>query len=542
MEQANTERLNNILASFDATASEPFREELTPVRLTTEDVVMWSPGILDKRPRFPISTAEDPHPEHLPPQSLWSGPVRRLKAAQRGFTEKKLRLTELGVTMLVLQMFLAADIDSKSGAELEALPASVRPYASLSRPDQRQALSAVKAEVIDYVSLLMAWDRGEARPLPVPTPYYKQLEKHRHELIDDRLVTSFKELFEDLNRGRINLQAAIINISNLLLTSPVPLALQPYNVLLIGFLQHNKSVARFSVIEALIKLGDEAKLRPNEFTCAAILRTYRMLDDRRMFAKFVALMRAQDNALMLARPNVRITDSSIGRLVRKGDKVLQAIGPSTTVYRELILGILRFMGFDTAIQIIRKLSTERWGLDWDCLHLLMMDCVVRRAWDDGMIVLEQMELLKHKAGSLPAKIQAMVLALCKVCDRFEEFNEKFEQALDCGHSREKILNLITRIFVAVERNADRKVSGVQSARDSLEQEEQPSVETTEEHNASPTSHHRAVEHDGTVPNQMATDLSPRGQKPVSSIAPLNVSDEFERDARFKRVCVTMVAK
>jgi len=542
IEQANTERLNSILASHDATAAEAFGEDLTPIRLTTEEVATWTPGILDKRPHFPISTAESPHPEQLPPQSLWSGPQRRLKAAQSLFSEKKLRLTELGVTRLVLEMFLAVDIDSRSRAELETLPASVRPYASLSRADQRQALSAVKAEVGEYVALLNSWDRGEARPLPVPTPYYKQLENDRHELIDQRLVTSFKDLFEHLNLGRISIEAMIINISNLLLTSPAPLAIQPYNVLLIGFLQHSKSAARFPVLEALIGLSGRVGLRPNEFTCAAILRAYRVLEDRRMFAKFVALMRAQDDSLMLARPDVKITDQSEGRLVRKGRKVLQAVLPSTIVYRELILGLLKFMGFDTAIQIIRKLNTERWGLDWDCLHLLMMDCVVRRAWDDGMIVLEQMELLRRKARSLPAKIHAMILALCKACDRFEEFEKKFQYALDCGHSRERILNLITRVFVDVERNADRKVSGVQFARDSPEEEEQPSVEATEEHNALPTNHQRAVEHDGTVPNQMATDLSPRRLKSVSLSAPLKVSDEFEQDPKFTRVRITMVAK
>ena len=80
------------------------------------------------------------------------------------------------------------------------------------------------------------------------------------------------------------------------------------------------------------------------------------------------------------------------------------------------------------------------------------------------------------------------------------------------------------------------------ARDSLEEEEQPSVEATEEHNALPTNHQRAVEHDGTVPNQMATDLSPRRLKSVSLSAPLKVSDEFEQDPKFTRVRITMVAK
>ena len=541
IEETHEKRISAILTSYDGAVPEPFQDDLTSVRLTTHDVVRWSPGISDKRPPLPMSTAEDVHPEHLAPQSLWSGPERRLKAARREWTEKKLRLTELAITRLVLNMLLAADIDSKSGAELEGLPPSVRPFASLSRADQRRAVREVKAEVSNHVALLKPWERGDARQLPVPTPHYKQLEADRHWRIDSRLARTFKTLFEDLNQKQVSFESTIINICDQLLTSPVPLTLQPYNTLLVGFLRHDKSIARFAAIEALVDLGREAHIRPNEFTCAAILRSYRVRNDPFKFAKFVSLMRAHDDALMLANPTIQITDACKGRLVRKGNKVLQGIAPSTMVYRELILGVLKFVGFDTAIEIVKRLNSEHWGLDWDCLHLLMMDCVMRGAWDDGMLIWKQMELLAIKAGGLvPDKIQAMMLALCKACERLEEFNKKFEQALKDGYSRERILQLVTRVFAAVGQHTNPKASNAKFTQEALTQEGEFSVEATEERNESSIQRKEAVENDAVFREQR-----PMGRKilkPVLSIAPLNFSKKLEWEPIFdKESYVAMAA-
>lgn len=527
IEQSTNERAKSIIGSLDG-AGEKLQEEVDSARLTLEDVITWSPGVYDKRPAVPVSTIDSPNLDMLPPQSIYSGPNRRKQGSEILYSNKKIYMTELAIARLVLHMFLAIDIDGKSGAELEALPESVRPFAFLSREEQRRAAEAIRMEIHDYVNHLKPWESGVRRELPVPPPIYDQPRTPHGEVPALRLAKTFKTLFKDLENDKVDYQTLVVNICDHLLTSPVPPSLQAYNVLLLGFLEQKQRRTRFIMIEALVNLCREAYYRPNEFTCAGILRAYRLSDRPDKFAKFVSLMRAKGDALMLARPDVPINERSQGRLVRKGEKVLQAIYPSTMVYEEMILGVLKYVGFHAAIDIIRNLAAEAWGLDWNCLYSLMMDCVTRRAWEDGMMIWTQMKVLANKAnGEMPTRIHGAKLALCKVCDRIEEFDEQFERAVAEGKSSSNVLSSATRAFIDAERAMDEEDYSDEEEEEYNTQEEEFRAEAARQFNQPPVPQEDAPEEvDDQV--QGLVKSSPRASKPPDAFqeSPMFDQDRF----------------
>lgn len=526
IEENTKEIAGGILGSLDG-ASKELQDEVESVRLTVDDVLTWQPGVLAQRPPPPISTVDNPHPEHLPPQSLWSGPVRRKKASEIDWTKKKIQMTELAVARLVLHMLLAVDMDAKSGAELEALPESVRPFASLSRKNQRDAAEAIRREVYDYVCHLKAWERGTFNKLPVPIPKYFQPRTERGERQATRLTNTLWWRFKNLDKRRVDIQALIISICDSLLTCPVPPSLQAYNTLLVGFLDLRSVNARFIILDALINLCREAHYRPNEFTCAGILRAYRSQNNPEKFAKFVSLMRAKDNALMLARPDISISEASRGRCVRKGKKVLQAVHPSPMVYKEMVLGVLKFVGFEPAIKIIQNLQQESWGLDWSCLRLLLINCVMRRAWEDGMMIWQQVEMLAQKADEqVPTALHAVKLALCKICDRLEEFNEQFEKALKEGKTAAVLLQRATREVVNAQRRLYEEDSADESATE-LQIQDAASLQETAQEVLEQTAQEQILEEDEDILDQTRSEPIPIPIDEGAEITPWKPPDDFQ---------------
>lgn len=532
LEQSTNERAKSILGSLDG-AAEQLQEEVDSARLTLDDVIAWSPGIYDKRPAIPTSTIDYPDSENLPPQSIYSGPIRRKKASEIPWTNKKINMTELAIARLVLHMFIAIDIDGKSGAELEALPESVRPFASLSREEQRKAAEAIRMEVHDYVRYLQPWERGVRRELPVPPPNYDQPATPFGEAQKLRLTKTIGTLFKDLDNNKIDYQTLVVNISDHLLTSPVPPSLQAFNILVLGFLEQKQRQSRFIMIEALVNLCREAYYRPNEFTCAGILRAYRLSDRPDKFAKFVSLMRAKGDSLMLARPDISINAKSQGRLVRKQDKILQAVQPSTMVYEEMILGVLKYVGFDAAIDIIRNLAAEAWGLDWNCLYGLMMDCVARRAWEDGLMIWTQMKVLAKKSrGEMPTRIHGVKLALCKVCDRIEEFDEQFERAIEEGKSPSSVLHWATRAFIAAERAGDKDDYSDEDMEVPSLEEEEVNLEARRQLKQGLDRHERASWEGVGERNKGLIKPSPREAAVEAVAVPLKPPDTFQESPTF----------
>ena len=156
---------------------------------------------------------------------------------------------------------------------------------------------------------------------------------------------------------------------------------------------------------------------------------------------------------MLANGEVKITPTSRGRLVRlphEPRKVLQAVNPNSLLFQEMIMGVLKFTGFQATIEIVQNLKAEEWGLDWHCLRMLMRDCVIRRDWEGGVMIWEQMCRLKEKAGGyIPERIRATMLALCQVCEQVERFKELFRIAVGEGHEPRKILQLVLQLLEEV---------------------------------------------------------------------------------------------
>jgi hypothetical protein len=398
--------------------------------ITPEDVMRYAiePGA--ERPPWTPNTSIDPtSPNHMEPQSLWSSDVRREKWARRLWTPKKMTLTEVAVAKAVVQMFILAKLSALPPSQLLTMPEAVRDLARLPRAEQESLVKDLEYE-IQMVHGSGTWERLERPYLGIPLPNYNQSEDGSHIEIARDLNDSILSLTRAYKQSDIPAKALIAKLGNNLMVSPVPPDLHTFNIILIAFRDNHRRLnlggdSKEGIIDYWIEVMRCAVIRPNELTCACILSSYRKRGLADEFALFVTRMRGHKRALMLARPDIRITAASKGRLNRdplRPDKVYQAVHPSTMVYWELIKGVLKFSGIEQAVAICRNFGEAAWGMDWDCLFELLLGCYKARDWDSGMIIWEQVESFSTMSWT-PYRVRAVMLALCVACGQKQKFED-----------------------------------------------------------------------------------------------------------------------
>jgi hypothetical protein len=395
-----------------------------------EDVIRYSLDPGGERPPWTPHTALDPtNPSDMPPQSLWSSDMQREKAVKTLWTSKKLTMSEVAVTKGVVKMFILANLSGLPPSQLMYIPEGVRDLARLPLSEQQSLVQDLDYE-IDLVKKSEAWERKQRPYLGIPLPNYDQSEDLSHVEIVRDLNESILSLIQAFKNGDIRAKDLIAKMCNNLMVSPAPPEIHTTNIILIAFRSlHRRLNFRRSEEEGIVDIWIEvmrtAAIRPNELTCASILSWYRKRGLPNEFALFVARMRGHRGSLMLARPEVKITEASQGRLIRHPTnplKVWQAVSPSTMVYWELIKGVLKFSGVAQAVAICRNFGEAAWGMDWDCLFELLLGCFRAKDWENGMVVWEQVEAF-GTISRAPKRIQSAMLALCVACGQREKFDE-----------------------------------------------------------------------------------------------------------------------
>lgn len=404
-----------------------------------ENVIRYAPKPGAPRPPYLRSTEPLFYPspwgaEFSAPQSLWSGEYQRMKAYARIWSKKKISRAELASARLAVNMIMAIELESISRINLALLPRAVREIARLSRAEQEVLLSDLRDD-LGATNTLEPWESRRGATAGMTVPQYEQREDGSHYPIVEELNESILGLLRAYKAQEIGFVALVIKIAHNLLVSSAPPDLQTVNLLLLGF--HglgDRARTRHQITGAVIHFCLSVRVRPNEITCATILSCYVEQNNSEQFVRFVGLMRAADGTrgLMLAKPDINITEASQGRLVQhdqSGQKVFQAVSPSGLVFWQVIRGVLKFSGLQAAIQICQNFGKLAWGLDRLCLYELLRQCAKEQDWESGRWVWDQVEIFRERHHKDLASIVGMMLALCLKCDERCMFDKIFSDAL-----------------------------------------------------------------------------------------------------------------
>ncbi|KAF2842272.1 hypothetical protein M501DRAFT_988514 [Patellaria atrata CBS 101060] len=410
-----------------------------------------------RRPKWPANTGPTLNARHLPPQSLWSTDEARRKALEHRYTPKKLRLTGLIVMRLVLVLFLYARIHDFSPRHASDLPITVKALACKSREQLLDLLLEVQSETDYCRSTSVADDAGEGRILSVPIPRYHQDDDGVFHMVTADMNNSIMNICEKHHHKKgMTFKDLIIFLSDLLLDSSSPPNVSTWNALISWFARWGRG----GIVDALVSSIIDGYVRPNEYTCAATLTHYTRRNDAKSFVDFVARMRgAGFKHLMLARPNIAITDAGRSRLllIPGTSKIIQKVYPTPTVFNALMGGVLQFAGFERAVEIAAEMREDGWGLDIPGLTLLIRDCVKRRDWNSGYAVWKQLlKVARMSDGRKPVDVVAYhtMIQLCNVCEKDDNAEKIYKDAEERGITRNRINSIHRKIPVATQSAED----------------------------------------------------------------------------------------
>ncbi|KAL6702612.1 hypothetical protein ACN47E_001312 [Coniothyrium glycines] len=389
-------------------------------------------GVDTRVPEWPANTGQDMIHNNLPPQSLWAPPSLRLTALRRRHTWKKLAIQRLSAGLMIHNLLRHANLvrfERSAQSELRKMP-----------PQLREIIQSLNVDTAyeDRCVTLRCLDRST-----VPQ-YFQDVDGDYH-AIEHRLNKGIiKQILRRTQTNNDRGEAfAIARICYNLFVSTAPLSLATFNSLLSGF----RKWRRPKLVDYVIAALDVHKIRPNEVTCCVILDHYTSTARPNRFSEFVARMRGVDDALMLAEPSITINEASSGRLVRvESTKVLQKVHPTPMVFSALIRGVLRFAGFDRAMDIYYEMKVDGWGLDVQGLTSLLRHCVHRADWEGGLYLWEEINGIKVKSRvSEMALAYQHMLSLCSITGNTTAFNQVLTEVARRGFERKEIIDGATQL-------------------------------------------------------------------------------------------------
>lgn len=380
--------------------------------------------------QWPANTGPDLKSYKLPPQSLWAPDVLRWTALRRRYTRKKLAMQELTIGLMVHQMIrhvkLGRFLKSESKS-LQNISPLVQDVASLSDDEYEKVATPFMTDIerlhrINVASPEEDIDNARVDVARGWVPSYRQDADGDFYAICKQMNDGIAHLFRESKKGHDQSKAlAVAKICHNLLVSTAAPDVQTFNLLLSGFIIWNRPKLVDEVIYAVYL----CKIRPNEFICKQILDFYTQQSRPDDFSRFVAKMRGVGDALSLANPTIKINEASEGRLVRTDEnKVYQKVHPTPMVSGSLIIGVLKFAGFDRALDVYYEMKADGWGLAMPELTKLLADCIRRADWEGGLYIWEEINSIKARVKpSYVAKAYHHMLSLCSVTGNTVAFNQ-----------------------------------------------------------------------------------------------------------------------
>jgi hypothetical protein len=400
---------------------------------------------------WPASTGPELVRNNLPPQSLWAPDILRWNALRRRHTWKKLAMQELSAGVLIHELLSRIDFTRfivTAADELDKLAPQIQEVIYMLPAQAKQARLKL-LEDIEKLHLTPV-DSPEAADIKAKihtnhsiAPNFYQDADGDFYAISEYLNEGLKTLLRDTPTANDQTEALkIAKICHNIAVSSAPPDLQTFNTLLAGFKRWNRP----NLVEAVIAAFYVHKIRPNEITCREILQYYSSRSHPDNFSRFVAKMRGLGDALMLANPNITVNEASQGRLVQVNeDKIYQKVHPTPMVFGALISGVMKFAGFDRALDIYYEMKADGWGLDVPGLTRLLHDCIRRADWDGGLYVWEEINNIKTKANTRDmTKAYDHMLSLCSVTGNTVAFNQILQDVATGGFDGKMIIEAAVR--------------------------------------------------------------------------------------------------
>lgn len=392
--------------------------------------------------QWPANTGHRVQPYNLPPQSLWAPDAARLAAMRRRHTWKKLNMQELCTAVLIHSLLGRIEMPPRT---FKGLSPQIERVASFSHKEAHRARKDILASIVrlHLVPVDAVTDerlQAQIYPDQPAIPRYHQDKDGDFYETAQRLNNGLKELLRHETRDRkddAEVAVALVKICHNLFVSSAPPDVHTFNILIAGF----KRWRRPDMVDDAILAFHGSKIRPNEITLRYIMGHY--ISERRPdgFSRFVAWMRGVGDALMLADPAVNINEASQGRLVRISEhKVYQKVYPTPMVFGALIGGVLKFGGFERALDIYYEMKADGWGLDMAGLTRLLGDCIRRADWQGGVYLWAEINSIKDMAMPKDAaKAYEFMLSLCSVTNNTAAFNQLLQEIAHRGYDRHTIL-------------------------------------------------------------------------------------------------------
>ncbi|KAH6614912.1 hypothetical protein C7974DRAFT_55987 [Boeremia exigua] len=403
--------------------------------------------------QWPANTGHRVNPYNLPPQSLWAPDRARLTAMRRRHTWKKLAIQELSVAMLIhsLLHYIRTPRQPLPGLSphikfviafgpSQAIKARENIFGHYWRMQMRPVDTIVDDDVL-----------ADIYPNQPAVPRYHQDADGDFHQIAQRLNLNLKQLLHHDSQDRKDDNEAAVPLAKIchnLFVSSAPPDVQTFNILIAGF----RRWRRPEMVEHVIRACLGSKIRPNEITLRYILSHYISENRADEFSEFVAWMRGATDTLMLATPDITINEASQGRLIRRGKmKVFQKVYPTPTVFDGLMGGVLKFAGFERALDVYYEMKSDGWGLDMAGLRRLLGDCIRRADWQGGVYVWAEIKSIQDTAKPLDmAKAYEYMLCLGSVTGNTSAFNQLLKEIANGGHDRHAI---ITRAIKRAKRTS-----------------------------------------------------------------------------------------
>lgn len=396
---------------------------------------------------WPANTGRDLIPHNLPPQSLWAPDVLRWKAMRRRHTRKKMAMQELATGFLIHNLVKHAGLARFSASAddiLKRLSPHIRHIASSPGDEIGTAREAFLADMerlhltdVNSSAEHIANARVHVASPGIPS-YHQDADGDFYEICK-QMNDSIAQLLRQCGKGNDREKALVVaKICHNLLVSTAAPDLHTFNILIAGF----KLWRNASLVDDAIAAFFASKIRPNELVCTQILNHYSTQSRPNDFSRFVARMRGVGDALALANPAINVNEAGQDRLVRiNEDKVYQKVHPTPMVFAALIDGVMKFAGFDRALDVYYEMKADGWGLAIPALTRLLGDCIRRADWEGGTYVWEEINSIKTKVKpSYVAKAYHHMLSLCSVTGNTVAFNQVLAEIAKRGFDQRSIIN------------------------------------------------------------------------------------------------------
>ncbi|KAF2723872.1 hypothetical protein K431DRAFT_282564 [Polychaeton citri CBS 116435] len=413
--------------------------------------------------RWPANTYGPVNTRNVAPESLYATTDSKQRAAKRRWTRKKIENMNIQISLLQVRLVLLLH---ERGWLKEAVAAVPHAYGAYLKQPTSVFVGACE-EITSKGKSLSLYDHqlsgyNREADSSILCDYHQDAFGHFHDINFD-LNESLQQLFSLHFRQQLAMPALIAKITQNLTISTAPPNVETFNILLAGFSRVREHEANSYVIRAI----RYSKIRPNEVTLNRILSHYVDTSDPKGWGIWIGRLRGKYGGVMLARPDVSVNEASEGRLVKvespSGTKVIQNPYPTPMVLTAVINGALKFLGFETCMEVYKEFREQGYGLSSEGLLSLLNACVSRRDWDTSASILGQIERLESEDYmSLPLKdapvprislnVFAGMLQACRDSSERGLFTRILRYAQLHGHDRQQILDAVRQQKMEVAKD------------------------------------------------------------------------------------------